>query len=147
MMAALRRRTAMNQIIPARPPALPEARPADLPIVAEARPVTPIATPGVLKPPVDTWAIASAICGLTAIVPVISQVAGIILGIIALRRIRHARREGFPLKGVGWAVTGIGSSVLMLLCWLFIFAAFGAVIAVFSHTTTGLDKALSPHPS
>jgi hypothetical protein len=48
---------------------------------------------------------------------------------------------------VGWAVTGIGSSLLMLLCWVFIFVAFGAVIAVFSHTTTGLDQAMSARPS
>jgi len=115
--------------------------------VIEARPpgavagVTPYA-----KPPVDRCAMASAVCGVTAIVPVISQVAGLVLGIIAIRRIRRARRAGFAAAGLGWATTGIVSSIFVLLGWVFVVVIFGVVVSIFSDAAAVLDKAVVVPP-
>jgi len=98
------------------------------------------------RPPVDRCAVASAICGMTAIVPVVSQIAGLILGIMAFRRIRQARRAGLPLAGSGWAATGIVSSIFVLLCWIAVVAILGSVVFLFSHTASALDKAILAPP-
>ena len=95
------------------------------------------------RPPVDRCAMASAVCGVTAIVPVVSQVAGLVLGIIAIRRIRRARREGFAVAGLGWATTGIVSSIFVLLGWLFVVVIFGVVVSIFSDASAVLDKAVT----
>jgi hypothetical protein len=102
-------------------------------------PAAPLAT--VLTPwrRTDPLAVASAICGFTALVPVISQLAGLVLGIASLLRIRRARRAGVALRGGVWAWLGIGSSGFALLCWLAIFAAFIAIRASFAHTVGALD--------
>ena len=115
--------------------------------VLPARPVGQLAAPtSPVRIPVDRCAVASAVCGLTAIVPVISQVAGLVLGVMALRRIRRARREGLRVGGVGWAVTGILSSGGVLLCWIFIFVVFGVVMSIFTRTSSALQQALSAPP-
>ena len=75
----------------------------------------------------DTLAVASAVCGFTAIVPVVSQVLGLGLGVASLLRIRQARRCGLKLRGRGWALAGIFSSGFVLLSWL---AVFGVLLAV-----------------
>jgi hypothetical protein len=80
-------------------------------------------------------AVASAVCGLTAIVPFVSQIAGLILGVASLGRIRRARRRGVRLGGRGWAVAGIVTSGFVLLCWLVAGVALMAVGQVFSDTT------------
>ncbi|MBU0716847.1 MAG: hypothetical protein KJ749_01240 [Planctomycetes bacterium] len=76
----------------------------------------------------DRLAVLSAICGMTAFVPVVSQLAGLALGVISLRRIRRARRNGIKLPGHGWALIGVISSSLTLLGWI----AFLAVMAFVS---------------
>ena len=82
----------------------------------------------------DTLAVASAVCGFTAIVPVVSQVMGLALGIASLMRIRRARRYGSPLRGRGWALAGIFSSGFVLLSWIAIFAVMSAVSNSLTHT-------------
>jgi hypothetical protein len=91
-------------------------------------------------PPVDKLAIASAVCGLTAFVPVLSQLAGLVLVIMALRRIRRARRDGLVVTGRGWAVTGIASSGFLLICWIFVLVIMGAVLALFRNIAGTLDQ-------
>ncbi len=114
-----------------------------------ARPVMPVHTPNGAsgaRPPMrrgtDGLAIASAVCGFTAIVPVISQVAGLALGIASLARIRRARRCGVDLRGSGWALTGIFSSGFALLCWVVIFAVLLAVGSSFAHTAEVLNAGI-----
>jgi hypothetical protein len=132
-----------------------EPQPATLPVASLHQ--TPLAVPPpattgsvpvtVVQRPVDRCAIASAICGMTAIVPVVSQIAGIVLGIVALVRIRRARREGIPTGGLGWAATGIVSSSLILICWLVIFAVLGLVMAILMKVGSALEPALSGLPA
>ena len=118
--------------------------------VAVARPVAPLAPMysacvGGLPVPVrtDTLAIASAVCGLTAIVPVLSQGAGLALGIASLVRISRARRCGIAVGGRGWALTGIISSAFMLLSWIAVFGFLCAAGASLASTTDAL-QAISP---
>ena len=115
--------------------------------VIQARPVASAAAfVPAAQPPVDRCAVASAICGLTAIIPVVSQLVGVVLGVIALRRLGRARRAGQPLAGWAWAVTGIVSSVFVLLCWIFVIAVLGGVLWMFVKTSAALDQALVPPP-
>lgn len=108
--------------------------------VARTQPVLSTVAPvPAVRPPVDRCAVASAICGLTAIIPVVSQLAGVVLGVIALRRLGRARRAGQPLAGWAWAVTGIVSSVCVLLCWILVVAVLGGVLWMFVNTSTALD--------
>jgi len=86
--------------------------------------------------PRDGCCIASAVCGLTAVVPFASQIAGIALGIAGLVRLRRAKRSGVEKKGLMWAVIGLVSSGLMLLCWLMILGTLLAVGNIFRHGVT-----------
>jgi hypothetical protein len=107
-----------------------------------ARPAAPVVAASASYPAerrVDRLAVASAVCGLTALVPVLSQLAGLAFGIASLRRIRRARRCGFDLPGTGWAAAGIVSSVLMLLCWIAVFAAFVFVGKSLAHTNEAMS--------
>jgi len=104
------------------------------------------AAAGSARPPTDSLAIVSAICGLTAFIPVVSQIAGLVLGIIAVRRIRRARRAGLAVAGMGWAATGIASSVCVLLGWVFVVAVLGVAAYFFSNTATALDQAIPVPP-
>ncbi len=109
-----------------------------------ARPVTPAHRPPQSAPtaidaqPLDHLAVASAICGFTAIVPVLSQVAGLGLGVLSLRRIRRARRAGVGLRGTGWAVAGIGLSGFALLGWIATFAVLAWAGGLFAATAAAL---------
>jgi hypothetical protein len=108
--------------------------------VGRARPILSTVAPvPAVKPPVDRCAVASAICGLTAFIPVVSQIAGVVLGVLALRRLGRARRAGQPLAGWAWAVTGIVSSVCVLLCWILVVAVLGGVLWMFVKTSAALD--------
>jgi hypothetical protein len=91
----------------------------------------------------DTLAVASAVCGFTALVPVLSQLAGLAFGIASLRRIRRARRCGIDLPGTGWAAAGIVSSALLLLCWIAVFAVFIFVGKSLANTADALS-AITP---
>lgn len=88
----------------------------------------------------DNAAIASAICGMTGFIPVLSQVAGIILGIVSLRRIATARRAGHDRRGKGWAWTGIVSSTGTLLMWIVVFAGIAVAGRSFGNSGTDLDQ-------
>ena len=136
----------MNESLP-----VPVASPVNTAVTrvsVDALPAAPQAVGGSNYPLVpagtDRLAIASAICGLTAIVPVISQVIGLALGIASLLRIRRARREGTLVRGRGWALTGI-SSGFALLGWVAMVAALLLAGSVFAHAADSLN-ALVPTP-
>lgn len=86
----------------------------------------------------EPLAVASTVCALTAIIPIVSQVAGLVLGTVGLVRIRRARRAGQTVRGSHWAGLGIGLSLLVLLAWIFICAAFVAVGLSFANTAQTL---------
>ncbi len=116
------------------------------PLAEQERPLATIA-PGLLaKTPVDRYAVASAVLGLTAIVPVLSQIAGLTLGVLALRRIRRAQQDGLPVAGRGWAITGIVSSGVGLLIWIFIAVVFGFVLSIFWTVGGKLDEVAAAVP-
>lgn len=98
-------------------------------------------------PRTDRLAIASAVCGLTAFVPVVSQLVGLVLGVISLLRIRRARRAGVAVGGTSWAAAGIASSVFALLLWLGIMAAYAAVGSSLSHATNAFQPLLHGAPT
>jgi hypothetical protein len=111
--------TTPNQTLP-----VPIARP--LPMAAPA----PMPTPELYtRAPLDGWAIASAICGFTAFIPILSQIAGLVLGCIALVRMRRQRRNGRATRGAGYAWFGVSTSVLTLLGW----AAMAAALLTVRH--------------
>jgi hypothetical protein len=113
-------------------------------------PVTATA-PGAPYRATATWwreteplALASALCGFVAIVPVLSQVAGLVLGIISLVRIRHARRRGVWLRGKLWALAGIFTSGFALLSWIAVVAILIAARMSLLHTAGVLRALASP---
>ncbi|MCK4341156.1 MAG: DUF4190 domain-containing protein [Phycisphaerae bacterium] len=81
----------------------------------------------------EKLALASAVCGLTAFVPVVAQVMGLILGIASLVRIHRARRRGIHLRGLRWALVGLFSSGFVLLCWVVVVVALLVVRGAFLH--------------
>lgn len=135
--------------------AIAVASPGPLAVIAQpvAPTVTPLARPIPVREPTlwqrlvpadtDSYALASAVCGFTAIIPVISQVAGVALGVVGLVRIRRARRAGLPRRGVGWACAGLVSSGIALAGWAVILVAFVWVRSTISGVTGELN-ALSP---
>ena len=72
-------------------------------------------------------AVFSAVCGMTGIIPLVTQIAGLCLGFASLARIRRARRGGIHLTGKGWAITGIVTSFFGLLGWIGLGLAMTAV--------------------
>lgn len=123
---------------PSEAPTLVVARPvpaADLDTVAE-HPIGRVRTAhGLLPPNTDQLAIASAVCGFTAIIPVISQIAGVTLGIAGLIRIRRARGRGEPRRGAGWACAGLISSGIALAGWIVVLIGFLWVRSTVSDVT------------
>ena len=113
--------------------------------VPVARPIVPPWAPGpaggVGLPAVrgpDRLAVASAVCGMTAIVPVVSQVMGLALGVASLVRIRRARRCGLNLGGRGWALAGIVSSGFVLLSWIAVLGLLCAAGSALAQTADAL---------
>ena len=130
------------------PPPLP------LPVARPATPAVPIvehqANAQGNPPPLpvgsartDKVAIASTVCGLSAFIPVFSQIIGLFLGVWALFRIRRARRAGHNVRGTGWATAGITGNGFALLGWLALFASFAALKGTLSQTTSHLHPLLS----
>ena len=105
-------------------------------------PVTQHPPPAVVSRRTDSLAIASAICGFTALVPFVSQVIGLALGAASLIRIRRCRRDGGQVAGTGWAVTGIVSSGITLAGWIAVFVAFHLVGSSFSDSAESLSRLL-----
>jgi len=94
----------------------------------------------------DGFAVASAICGFTAIVPLVSQVIGLAFGTLSLARIRRARRTGIELGGAKWALTGIVSSAFTLICWIGIFVAVSLIGSSLSYSVESLNALTPPNP-
>ncbi len=115
--------------------AIVEARPLGLPV--QAAPAAPALH--VDNAPTDGLAVASAVLGFTAIVPVVSQVLGVALGVAGLVRIHRARRAGLPRRGRLWAWLGIGSSTFALLAWIAVLAAFAVIGHSFGQAGNALD--------
>ena len=131
----------MNEPMPV--PMASPINPAVTSLSVEALPVGPQQVDGrqypMARPRTDRLAIASAVCGLTAIIPVISQVIGLGLGIASLVRIRCARRAGAQLLGKGWALTGILTSGFALLGWVAMIGALMLVSSTLWQATNSLD--------
>lgn len=90
----------------------------------------------------DGMAVGSAICGMTGLIPLVSQIAGLCLGFASLGRIRRARRRGIHLTGKGWAITGIVTSVFGLLGWIGLGLAMTAVSTSLGNSTDALSTVL-----
>jgi len=101
----------------------------------------------VAVPHTDRLAVASAVCGLTAFVPVFSQIVGLVLGIVSLLRIRRARRAGVAVRGKWWAAAGIASSGFALVLWLGIMATYAAVGSSLTHTSQAFKPLLNGTPA
>lgn len=114
-----------------------------LPIARPVGPALPADTAHVRLRRADGLAVASAVCGFTVLVPVVSQLAGLVLGAASLMRIRRARRCGVSLPGAGWAAAGIISSALVLVSWIIVFAAFAVVGTALTRTADALG-AIAP---
>ncbi len=94
----------------------------------------------------DGFAVASAICGMTAIIPFVSQVIGLGFAVVSLTRIRRARRAGIGLVGAKWAAVGMISSGFALICWVGIFVAMGLLNSSLSHSVDSLNVLLPVTP-
>ncbi len=73
--------------------------------------------------PVDGYAVASLVCGILAFFTVITGVAAIVLGIIALGRFK---RDPQFRTGKGMAIAGIITGSLVIIGFLALIAFFGA---------------------
>ncbi len=80
----------------------------------------------------ESMAVASAVIGVTGFIPIISQVASIWMGLLAILRIRKAKQFGMDARFKGWAVLGLISSVIGLLGWVGM-----AIGAMFLKSTLG----------
>ena len=114
--------------VPASPPVADPNSPCPAPsgpsqVTCVATPVAGRPSSNIVLANTDRMAVASLVCGLTAIVPVVSQVAGIVLGVWSLVRIRRVRRAGGVAGGTWAAGTGIGFSAAVLISWVFVIAA------------------------
>lgn len=92
----------------------------------------------------DQAAVASAVCGMTAIIPIVSQVAGLILGVVALVRIGRARRAGVIVGGRRYAITGMVSSALALAGWIAFGGMMYGVNKTLAHTLRPLTAISAP---
>ncbi len=90
----------------------------------------------------DGMAVGSAICGMTGLIPLVTQIAGLCLGFASLARIRRARRSGIHLTGKGWAITGIVTSIFGLLGWIGLGLAMTAVSTSLGNSTDALSTVL-----
>lgn len=120
-------------------------------VIPLARPVQGLPVPLVTAGPALPYrplprthpaAVASAVCGFTALVPIICQVAGIALGILAIARINRDRRDGIATRGTGLAIAGISFSAVALAGWILLAVAMAGVSAAFNQIDTGLGGAL-----
>ncbi len=135
----------MSDVVP------PTARPIETAITrVQVEPLVPVEPPGsvhhpIVKKSTDHLAIASAVCGITAIVPIISQIMGLGLGIASLVRIRRARRAGIERAGKGWALTGIITSGIALIGWIALFVIMALISSSISGSADSLGALLN-HP-
>jgi hypothetical protein len=105
-----------------------------------------VAPPTLVRSRTEGFAVASAICGFTAIVPLVSQVIGLAFGMISLSRIRRSRRAGIELAGTRWALAGITSSGFALFCWIAIFVAMGMLSDSLANSASSLSTLLEQSP-
>ncbi len=82
----------------------------------------------------------SAVCGLTAVIPIVSQVVGLVLGVVSLGRIRRAKKHGVQLSGMGWTMTGLISSAAALAGWIGFFVVIGVLQAHLSESASALSE-------
>lgn len=106
----------------ATPPSAPSPQPGPAP---DPRLNPPVVYLPVAAPPTDGVAIASFVCGLLglAIVP-------IILGHLALGRIRRDRTQGTAFAVIGLVLGYLTLSVYLIFVVILIVAAFGGVFAI-----------------
>lgn len=121
-------------------PAIPVARRVQLRPLP-AMPIQP-AQSGRSLPRTHPAAVASAVFGFTALVPIVCQVAGIIFGIVAIVRINRDRRNGVPTTGTGLAIAGMTVSALALVGWIMLAVVMAGVSTAFSQIDSGLGGIL-----
>ncbi len=135
-------------------PSPPIARPVDKAVIPAQ--VVPLAravahTDGVrylvVKRTTEPFAVASAVCGMTAIIPVLSQLLGLSLGIVSLVRLRRAKRAGIHLAGKGWAIAGIATSGLALIGWIGFAAAMTCLGSSLLNSSDALNSLLVTPPA
>ena len=127
------------------PVPVPSARPLGPNAARSFSQVTP-PPPAGQPPETDKVAVASSVCGLTAFIPILSQLIGLALGVWALFRIRRARQSGRQVLGNGWATAGVVGNGLVLLGWIGLFVIFALVNSTISQTTSELHPLLKKHP-
>ena len=126
--------------VPPDPPPVPTAQA----VVSPPNQPTQVATP---RQRPDGFAVASAVCGFSAIIPIVAQVIGLVLGAVGLARIRRARRRGAGVGGVKWAVAGILSSGFVLLGWVGLFVAMNLLSASLTQSAGSLHNLLQAAPA
>lgn len=113
------------------PPPLPCARPLGPDLIQPP--------PTVASSKRDPLAVASAVCGFTGFIPVVTQVIGIVLGVAALLRIRRSRRAGIARGGTRFAITGLVMNGFTLVGWI----ALGSVFAILGNSLSQTSDSLS----
>lgn len=94
-----------------------------VPVARPIAPISPTGTTSEFPAPIPTMrsnrlAVASVAMGAVPLIPILSQIIGIVLGLMALRRISQARRAGVAPKGTRCAWAGIGLNIISLLGWI-----------------------------
>ena len=84
---------------------------------------------------------------MTAVIPVLSQLVGLTLGVVSLVRLRRAKRNGLDLAGKGWAMAGIVTSGVALIGWIGFVATLTRVGSSLLGSTDALNSLLAtPSP-
>jgi hypothetical protein len=113
-------------------------------VIARPLGVPVYGAPGALAvpsaPPYDGYAIASLGLGLTGIIPIISQVVGIWLGVASLRRLRRGLQTGEPRRGAWMAWLGLTFNGAGLMGWIAVIAILGWVTATVGESAATLNS-------
>lgn len=93
----------------------------------------------------DLCAVGSALCGATGFIPILTQLIGLALALVAIVRIRRARRFGRAPRGMRHAVTGLVLNGVTLVVWIVVFVGLSTVGYSLSHSVSQLSKLAAPH--
>ena len=91
-------------------------------------------------------AVTSVVVGAVPIIPILSQIVGVILGLVALRRISQARRAGIDLPGSGCAWAGISLNIISLVGWILMLVLGSFVASNISSSLEALRGIRIPAP-
>ncbi len=91
-------------------------------------------------------AVTSVVFGAVPIIPILSQIVGVIMGLVALRRISQARRAGIDLPGRGCAWAGISLNIISLVGWILTLVLGSFVASQMSSSLNALRGIRIPAP-